>query len=321
MSDERWVVFHELRAEGFPRLLWEAMTRLGYSDRPEYSFHEYEEFGVEFCAVRVQLFDCAEHPEWAPFARVASGARRDDARQTAAMLALQELCLRHTGAVGRTAMRYFPLADLGHEVSRARTRSVSGVSLTVDDATLAATVRYLTALDQAHRALQARYRALTERCVELAAREADLAGQLERLRVHTDQVEVRSAIVLRDWRTDESYLRRKINELLARVGPSQRFTARRTRVTIPWTGRRAMCYGVPPLDPEMDARVQTFEAQELARRDALGAAQVAARLAAAVESSADADSDPADPDPIFVVSDAESAVGDPSRRFAVSSEE
>src|SRR5438128_9818011 len=61
MSDARWVVFHELRAEGFPRLLWEAMTCLGYSDRPEYSFHEYEEFGVEFCAVRVQLFDCAKH--------------------------------------------------------------------------------------------------------------------------------------------------------------------------------------------------------------------------------------------------------------------
>src|SRR5438105_12630539 len=188
------------------------------------------------------------------------------------MLDLQELCLRHTRAVGCTTMRYFPLADLGHELSRARTRSVSGVSLTVDDAPLAATARYLIALDQAHRALQARYRALTERCVELAAREADLASQLERLRVHTDQVEVRSAIVLRDWRTDESYLRWKINELLARVGPSHKFTARRTRVTIPWTGHRVMHYGVPPLDPEMDARVQTFEAQELARRDALRAA-------------------------------------------------
>src|SRR6266540_1064249 len=172
MSDERWVIFHELRVEGFPRLLWEAMTHLGYSDRPEYSFHEYEEFGVEFCTIRVQLFDCAKHPEWAPFAHVASGARRDDACQTAVMLALQELCLRHTRAVGHTAMGYFPLAYLGHEVSRARTRSISGVSLTVDDATLATTVQYLTALDKAHRALQARHRALTERCVELAAREA-----------------------------------------------------------------------------------------------------------------------------------------------------
>src|SRR5438128_4698235 len=175
------------------------------------------------------------------------------------MLALQELCLRHTGAVGRTTMRYFPLADLGHEVSRARTRSVSGVSLTVDDATLAATVQYLSALDKAHRALQARHRALTERCVELAAREADLAGQLERLHVHTDQVEVRSAIVRRDWRIDESYLRLKINELYSRVGPSQKFTARRTSVLIPWTRHRVVHFGVPPLDPEMDARVQAFE--------------------------------------------------------------
>ena len=80
-------------------------------------------------------------------------------------------------------------------------------------------------------------------------------------------------------------------------------------------------FGVPPLDPEMVARVQAFEAQELACRDALGAAQVAAHLAAVVESSADADSDPADPDPSFVISDAESAVRDPSHRFAVSSKE
>ena len=92
MADGSWVVFHEVRAEGFPKLLWEAMTRLGYTDRPEYSYSEYEEFDMEFCAIRVQLFDCTEHPEWAPFARIATGARCDDARQTAAMLALCELC-------------------------------------------------------------------------------------------------------------------------------------------------------------------------------------------------------------------------------------
>ena len=90
---------------------------------------------------------------------------------------------------------------------------------------------------------------------------------------------------------------------------------------IPWTGCRVAHFGVPPLDPEMAARVQDYEAQELARRDALGAAQVAACLAAAVESSADADSDPADPDPSFAASDAESAVRDSFFLFTVSSEE
>ena len=141
--------------------------------------------------------------------------------------------MRHTRAVGHTAMRYFPLADPEHEVSLTRMCRISGVSQSVDDTTTAATVQYLVALDKAHRALQARHRALTKRCVELAAREAALAGQLERLHVHTDQVEVRTAIVLRDWRIDESYLRWKINELYSRVGPSQKFTARKTRVTIP----------------------------------------------------------------------------------------
>ena len=93
-------------------------------------------------------------------------------------------------------------------------------------------------------------------------------------------------------------------------------------MTIPWTGRRVVHFGVPPLDPEMAARVQAFEAQELARRDALGAAQAAARLPATVESSvADTDSDPANPDPSFAASDAESAVRDPSHQFAASSEE
>src|SRR6266540_1838822 len=128
MADGTWVVFHEVRAEGFPKLLWEAMTRLDYTDCPEYSYCEYEEFGVEFCAVRVQLFDYTEHSEWAPFTCVTSGARRDDTRQTAVMLTLHELCQRHTGAVGRTAMWYFPLADPEHEVSLTRMRRVSGVS-------------------------------------------------------------------------------------------------------------------------------------------------------------------------------------------------
>src|SRR6266511_172824 len=161
MADGSWVIFHEVYVEGFPKLLWEAMTRLGYTDRPKYLFREYEEFGVEFCAVKVQLFDCTEHSEWAPFALVASGVRRDDARQTAAMLALRELCQRHTGAVGRTAMQYFPLADSEHEVSLTRMRRISGVSQSVDDAMTTATVQYLVALDKAHHALQARHRAVT----------------------------------------------------------------------------------------------------------------------------------------------------------------
>ena len=63
MADGSWFVFHEVCVEGFPKLLWEAMTRLGYTDRPEYSNNKYEEFDVEFCAVRVQLFDCTKHSE------------------------------------------------------------------------------------------------------------------------------------------------------------------------------------------------------------------------------------------------------------------
>ena len=59
---------------------------------------------------------------------------------------------------------------------------------------------------------------------------------MERLRVHTDHVEVRSTIVLRDWRLDELYLRRKINELYKNLGPSRKFTARKMKVIIPWTG-------------------------------------------------------------------------------------
>src|SRR5438105_9960515 len=104
------------------------------------------------------------------------------------MLALRELCQRHTGTVGHTAMRYFPLADSEHEVSLTRMRRISGVSQSVDDAMTAATVQYLATLDKAHRALQVRHRAVTARCTEMAAHEAALVGQLERLHVHTDQV-------------------------------------------------------------------------------------------------------------------------------------
>ena len=155
-------------------------------------------------------------------------------------------------------------------------RRISGVSQSVDDAMTAATVQYLAALDKVHRALQVRHRAITTRCTEMAAREAALVGQLERLRVHTDQVEVCSAIVLRDWRTDELYLRRKINDLYRNFGPSQKFTARKTRVTIPWTGQRVQHFGLPELDPAMAARVEAFETEEATASDALRAAQDAA---------------------------------------------
>jgi len=180
-------------------------------------------------------------------------------------------------------------------------RRISGVSQSVDDVMTAATVQYLVALDKAHRALQARHRAVTARCSEMAAREAALVGQLERLRVHTDQVEVYSAIVLRDWRTDELYLRRKINDLYRNFGPSQKFTARKTRVTIPWTGQRVQQFGLLELDPAMVVRVQEYEsAVEAAAHDAF----LAAQAAAAAEVSTDYD-DVSDTD----ASDAASAAG------------
>src|SRR6266540_5517345 len=198
-------------------------------------------------------------------------------------------------------MRYFPLADPEHEVSLTQMRCISGVSQSVDDATTAATVQYLVALDKVHRALQDHHRAITARCSEMAAREAALVGQLERLRVHTDQVEVCSAIVLRDWRTDELYLRRKINDLYRNFGPSQKFTARKTRVTIPWTGQRVQQFGLPELDPTMAAKVQEYEsAAEVATHDAF----LVAQAAAAAEVSTDYD-DVSDAD----ISNAASAAG------------
>ena len=49
MAEEVWTTSYPMDAEGFPKLLYATMVRLGILDRPEYVGREYEEYGTERC--------------------------------------------------------------------------------------------------------------------------------------------------------------------------------------------------------------------------------------------------------------------------------
>ena len=61
-----------------------------------------------------------------------------------------------------------------------------------------------------------------------------------------------------------------INNLYKNLGPSRKFTARKMKVTIPWTGQRVEYFVLPALDPAMAVRVEEYEA---AAHDALHTTQ------------------------------------------------
>ena len=48
-----WVSIYCMNTEGFPKILYATLQKLGVKDRPEYEGREYEEQGTEQCEVTV----------------------------------------------------------------------------------------------------------------------------------------------------------------------------------------------------------------------------------------------------------------------------
>jgi hypothetical protein len=68
-------VFHEFDAdgkirtnglhwEGFPRLVWEALSAAGYLTPPTYEVKEFEHHGVPRCRVIVTVLPHPDHADW-----------------------------------------------------------------------------------------------------------------------------------------------------------------------------------------------------------------------------------------------------------------
>ena len=53
MAEGVWTTSYCLDKEGFPKILYDTMVRLGILDHPEYVSREYEEYGTEWYEVIV----------------------------------------------------------------------------------------------------------------------------------------------------------------------------------------------------------------------------------------------------------------------------
>ena len=58
-----WVSSYYLNTEGFPKILYATLQKLGVKDSPEYEGHEYEKHGTERYEVTVYIGKSKEFPD------------------------------------------------------------------------------------------------------------------------------------------------------------------------------------------------------------------------------------------------------------------
>ena len=58
-----WVSSYCLNTEGFPKILYATLQKLGVKDRPEYEGREYEKHGTEWCEVTIYIGKSEKFPD------------------------------------------------------------------------------------------------------------------------------------------------------------------------------------------------------------------------------------------------------------------
>lgn len=231
MDEYQWTNTHLLGVSGFPAVLWETLTRFGYTQRPAYRAREYVENGTQRCEVHVTIPQTAEHPDWDPITVTAFGAEYADTYQAAARQALTLFCEKHEREVGHTPSRFFPPSDYSRPAWLRRMETLEGVGQREDDPTLIATVRYLLALDGLYEAHRQEWRVSVHRAEEAEARERDLRAQLEQAQTEIAELEETLRSTIKVWNEDVHYLVTTLNETYSRChtrhgGPNRRFTVK-----------------------------------------------------------------------------------------------
>jgi hypothetical protein len=109
MAEGVWTSSYCLGVEGFPKLLYATMQRLGIKDRPEYEDREYKEHKTERCEVTVYIGKSEDFPDIAEaWSMTTTGFRFVDTYQAVAHKALRCLCQIYEKPIACTPMRFFP---------------------------------------------------------------------------------------------------------------------------------------------------------------------------------------------------------------------
>jgi hypothetical protein len=84
-----------LHWEGFPRILWETLSEVGYVTPPLYEVVSFWDQGVPYARTTATVLPHPEHPEWADLSMVFFAHRGVESVESAAMRILHTFCEQH----------------------------------------------------------------------------------------------------------------------------------------------------------------------------------------------------------------------------------
>jgi hypothetical protein len=100
-----------LHWEGFPRILWETLSEVGYVTPPLYEVVSFWDQGVPYARTTATVLPHPEHPEWAHLSMVFFAHRGVESVESTAMRILHTFCEQHPDEVMLTALGLFPAMD------------------------------------------------------------------------------------------------------------------------------------------------------------------------------------------------------------------
>jgi hypothetical protein len=120
-----------LHWEGFPCILWETFSEVGYTTPLLYEVVSFWDKGVPYTRTTVTVLHHPEHPEWADLSMIFFTHRGVESVESAAMRILHTFCKQHLDEVMLTTLGLFPTMDPLDPAWRER-MSLTDVLLTTD---------------------------------------------------------------------------------------------------------------------------------------------------------------------------------------------
>jgi hypothetical protein len=100
-----------LHLEGFPCILWETLSEVGYTTPPLYEVISFWDQGVPYACTTATVLPHLEHPEWEDLSMMFFAHRGVESVESAAMRILHTFCEQHPDEVMVTTLGLFPAMD------------------------------------------------------------------------------------------------------------------------------------------------------------------------------------------------------------------
>jgi hypothetical protein len=100
-----------LHWEGFPHILWETLSEVGYVTPPLYEVVSFWDQGVPYARTTATVLPHPEHSEWADFSLMFFGHRGVESVESVAMQIFHTFCEQNPDEVMLTTLGLFPAMD------------------------------------------------------------------------------------------------------------------------------------------------------------------------------------------------------------------